>query len=163
MKRTLLLLGLFIFIFSFTSKTYAHCEMPCGIYNDEMRIQMIKESIETIEKAMDEIAELQSADNINYNQLVRWVNTKEEHAGKIQEICEQYFLTQRVKFADPSEKEKYNKYVTQLKTLHEVIVYAMKSKQTIDKQNIDKMRKSLAAFEESYFGEHQHNPDGSHK
>ena len=161
MKKTLSLITLLVLVFS-VSKSFAHCEVPCGIYTDELRIELIKEHIQTIEKAMKKIDEIQSAEDVNYNQLVRWINTKEHHAKLIQEIAEQYFLTQRVKFADPGDEEKYNKYIAQLTSLHGLIVYSMKSKQSIDLANIDKMKESLMAFEESYFGEHRHNKDGSH-
>ena len=30
----------------------AHCEIPCGIYDDQTRVQLIHEHIGTIEKAM---------------------------------------------------------------------------------------------------------------
>jgi nickel superoxide dismutase len=146
------------------SKTaVAHCEVPCGIYHDELRVELIKEHIQTIEKAMTQIAELQKADEVNYNQVVRWVNTKEHHAELIQEVAEQYFLHQRVKFADPSDEAKYKKYIAQLTSLHQLIVYAMKSKQSIDQVNIGKMKEALKAFEDAYFEGHRHNTDGSHK
>jgi len=141
----------------------AHCEVPCGIYNDELRVELIKEHIQTIEKAMNQIADFQSAETVNYNQLVRWVNTKELHANLIQEIAEQYFLTQRVKFADSADGESYKKYITQLSTLHQLIVYAMKAKQSTDLLQVENMRKSLTAFEKAYFGEHRHDVDGEHK
>ena len=163
MKRILLLLGFVIITFSFTNKIYAHCEVPCGIYTDELRVELIKEHFQTIEKAMNQIAELQSAEAVNYNQLVRWINTKEQHANLIQEIAEQYFLHQRVKFADQADEEKYKKYIAQLTSLHQLVVYAMKSKQGIDKANVENMKKALAAFEDSYFGEHRHKVDGAHK
>lgn len=149
--------------FSMNKVALAHCEVPCGIYHDELRVELLKEHFQTIEKAMKQIEEIQSADSINYNQLVRWINTKEEHANMIQEIAEQYFLTQRVKFAEPSEGEKYEAYITQLTSMHQLIVYAMKSKQTTDVANVEAMNKALATFEDSYFGEHRHNPDGTHK
>ncbi len=163
MKPTLLLLGLVVFALSFNTKVYAHCEVPCGIYQDELRVEMIKEHFQTIEKAMKQIAELQSEDDENYNQIIRWVNTKEYHANLIQEIAEQYFLHQRVKFADPADEEKYQKYITQLTSLHQLVVYAMKSKQGIDAENVEKMKKALSMFEDSYFGEHRHKVDGAHK
>lgn len=163
MKKSFLILSLLLVSFGFSKATFAHCEEPCGIYHDELRVELIKEHIQTIEKAMNQITELQSAETINYNQLVRWINTKEHHANLIQEVAEQYFLTQRVKFAEPSDEEKYQKYVTQLTTLHELIVYAMKAKQTTDLENVEKMRASLSAFEDSYFGEHRHTLDGEHK
>ena len=61
----------------------AHCEIPCGIYNDKMRIDMLKEHVTTIEKSMNQIMELQKAETINYNQLVRWINNKDEHADEL--------------------------------------------------------------------------------
>ena len=163
MKKSVLLISFLLFAFGFSKVTFAHCEVPCGIYHDELRVELIKEHIQTIEKAMNQITELQSAEVINYNQLVRWINTKEHHANLIHEVAEQYFLTQRVKFADPSDKDKYQKYIAQLTSLHELIVFAMKSKQTIDLENVEKMSTSLTAFEDSYFGEHRHKLDGTHK
>ncbi len=163
MKKTLTLFALAFMMLTTFKTAYSHCEVPCGIYHDELRVQMLKEHFQTIEKAMNSIAELQAAEEVNYNQLVRWINTKEHHANLIQEIAEQYFLTQRVKFAEPSDEEKYEKYITQLTSMHQLIVFAMKSKQTIDTSNVDKMKEALETFEKSYFGEHRHNPDGSHK
>ena len=163
MKRTIPYLLSIVLIFAVAKTSFSHCEVPCGIYNDELRVELLKEHFQTIEKAMKQIEKIQSAEVVNYNQLVRWINTKEEHANKIQEIAEQYFLTQRVKFADPADKEKYDKYITQLTSMHQLIVYAMKSKQTTDVANVEAMSKSLTTFEHSYFGEHRHNKDGTHK
>jgi len=163
MKSTLSFLAILVLTITISKTANAHCEVPCGIYHDELRVELLKEHFQTIEKAMKQIEELQSAEVINYNQLVRWINTKEQHAKYIQEIAEQYFLTQRVKFAEPDEGEKYEKYITQLTSMHQLIVYAMKSKQTTDVANVEAMRKALTVFEDSYFGEHRHNQDGTHK
>ncbi len=163
MKRTISLIALMAIAMIVSKVGFAHCEVPCGIYHDELRIELIKEHIQTIEKAMSQITELQASDEVNYNQLVRWVNTKEQHAILIQEVAEQYFLHQRIKFADPADEAKYNKYIAQLTSLHQLIVYAMKSKQGIDQSNIGNMKEALTAFEESYFGEHRHKVDGSRK
>jgi|FLOH01.1.fsa_nt_gi nickel superoxide dismutase len=166
MKKTLIILSTIVVLTTITTKTAsAHCEVPCGIYNDELRIELIKEHIQTIEKAMNQITEIQSSEVINYNQLVRWINTKEEHANQIQEIAEQYFLTQRVKFAEPEDGEKYTKYVTQLALLHQLIVYSMKSKQSTDLKYIENLNKSLISFEIAYFGKdaHRHDIKGEHK
>ena len=165
MKNSLLLLSL-ITIFSISTKTLsAHCEVPCGIYNDKLRVELIKEHIQTIEKAMNQIIEIQNSSTINYNQLIRWVNTKETHANLIQEIAEQYFLTQRVKFAVPSDKEKYTTYVDQLTYLHQLIVYSMKAKQTTDLKFVDELSNSITKFEDVYFvkEDHSHDANGNHK
>ena len=40
----------------------AHCQVPCGIYGDLMRVQMIMEDAATIAKGMAQIEELGAAD-----------------------------------------------------------------------------------------------------
>lgn len=134
----------------------AHCEVPCGIYHDELRFQVIDEHIETISKAMTEIVKLSAEEKVNYNQVVRWVNTKGETAKMIQEIVNQYFLTQRIKIASPDEKEKYEFYISSLKYLHEMLVYSMKCKQGTDQANVEKLKTSAKAFEDLYMAAHGH-------
>lgn len=134
----------------------AHCEIPCGIYGDSVRITLIYEHIETIEKSMNMINELSGKDKPDYNQLVRWVTNKEEHALKIQEIVSQYFLHQRIKPVSADDDAAYRKYIKQLETLHHILVFAMKSKQTTDLSVIDTLREKVHAFEHSYFDEHKH-------
>jgi nickel superoxide dismutase len=137
---------------------YAHCEIPCGIYNDELRIALIKEDVQTIEKSTNQIIELSKANPVNYNQLVRWINNKEEHANKIQDVVTQYFLTQRVKPADPKDEVAYAKYVKQLSLLHEMLVQAMKAKQTTDMEAVERLKTLTGEFYEVYFG----HPEGEH-
>lgn len=151
-------------LFFASQKTFAHCEVPCGIYDDELRIALLYEHFTTIEKAMIKIEELSKEENVNYNQLVRWINTKEEHAIKIQSIANQYFLSQRIKPAEETDEVAYKKYIKELSLMHSIIVLAMKTKQTTDQKFIEKSRASLTDFETSYFeGKHRHNSDGSHK
>lgn len=141
---------------------FAHCEIPCGIYNDKARIEMIKEHVTTIEKSMNKIIELSKAGDKNYNQLVRWVNNKEEHANKIQEIVTQYFMTQRIKLpADAAGKVAYSE---RLALLHSMLVYAMKSKQTTDTKNCDMLREVVGKFDTAYFGDAElHHLKDEHK
>lgn len=153
-RRTILnLLGLAFFISSIgVSSLFAHCEIPCGIYNDQTRIDMIKEDITTIEKSMNKIKELSKAGDKNYNQLVRWINNKEEHANKIQHIVTQYFMTQRIKPVDSADAEAFKAYQTKLTLLHNMLVQAMKCKQTTDQVHIDKLRELVDQFYKAYFG-----------
>ncbi|MBD3391746.1 MAG: superoxide dismutase [Chitinivibrionales bacterium] len=131
---------------------FAHCEIPCGIYDDTARVSMIEEHIGTIEKSMKKIEELGAAKDKNYNQLVRWIDNKELHANKIQEIVYQYFMNQRIKPTSPDNEKAYQKYITELSALHEMLVYAMQCKQTTDLANTKKLRESLEKFRKSYFG-----------
>jgi len=91
MKNKTLFPVLFVIVLFAGQKTFAHCEVPCGIYDDELRISLLYEHFITIEKAMTKIEELSNEEKPNYNQIVRWVNTKEEHANKIKDIAQKYF------------------------------------------------------------------------
>ncbi len=128
----------------FYVNVFGHCQIPCGIYDDEMRIEMINEHIGTIEKSMNQIMELEKEGLQHSNQLVRWIMNKEDHANEIQEIVSQYFMTQRIK---PDAKD----YGKKLGLLHETLIYAMKCKQTTDLTNVTKMRDLVKKFQDLYF------------
>ena len=161
-KNLLRIIGVIVLAGFLNIQSFAHCEVPCGIYTDQLRIELIKEHIMTIEKAMTQIETLSAEENINYNQLVRWIETKEHHANLIQEIAEQYFMTQRVKPADPDDAEAYGKYITQLTLLHEVLIYAMKTKQSTDADVTEKLLGTVEKFEVAYFGPEDHEHDHGH-
>ncbi|WP_096433778.1 superoxide dismutase [Ni] [Labilibaculum antarcticum] len=146
---------LFMLLVGTSNKTYAHCEIPCGIYADSLRIIMLSEDIETIEKSMKMINELSSAEEVDYNQLVRWITNKEDHANKIQNIATQYFMFQRLKVSDDAEVQKKNAKL--LAVLHEICVYAMKSKQTTDLKYIEKLNEAVHNLSHLYFGEEKHH------
>ena len=148
---TISLISLLISLFSF-SPAFSHCEIPCGIYGDETRFAMLEEDITTVEKSMTMIVELSKDGGKNANQLVRWINNKEKHADLIQETVSQYFMTQRIKPADESNQAEYKKYTEQLRLLHEMLICAMKAKQTTDTANVEKLRGLVASFKTSYLG-----------
>ena len=134
-------------VVSFFAVSYvsAHCEIPCGIYNDKLRIKMIYEHTVTIEKAMNEIIRLGQENPVDYNQLIRWVSNKEAHASEIQHIVSQYFMTQRI----DQETEKYNE---KLIILHKLLRAAMRCKQSTGQRRVERIRELLVKFETLYFG-----------
>lgn len=151
LNKTILLAILFTLFVN--STIFGHCEIPCGIYSDSLRVAMIKEHISTVEKSMTQINLLSKESPVNYNQLIRWVTNKEEHAKKIQDIVSQYFLHQRIKLTVP-ESDKHDQYVTNLTLLHQLLVYSMKAKQSTDLDVINKLEETITSFEESYFHKH---------
>ena len=126
---------------------FAHCQIPCGIYDDSARFVQMKEHVTTIEKSMKEISALSGNKKPNWNQMSRWVRNKDEHADKLAEIVTYYFMAQRVKPVDPAEKELYVEYIEKITSLHKIIVYSMKAKQTTDLRNIDKLRSLIKKVE----------------
>jgi thioredoxin-dependent peroxiredoxin len=134
------------------SLAYSHCQMPCGIYDDEARFRSIAENITTIEKGMKEIERLSAEAKPNMNQIVRWVNTKDEHANELSETVTYYFMTQRVKPPAQGDTTAYKQYVRELTLLHHMLVYAMKAKQTTDLANVQQLRSLLDEFHKIYSG-----------
>ncbi|MBN1556761.1 MAG: superoxide dismutase [Lentisphaerae bacterium] len=141
-------------------RVLAHCEIPCGIYGDRMRVEMLEEHFRTVEKSMAEIRRLEAAEDGNANQLVRWIVNKEEHANEIQHIVYQYFMNQRVTPVDENAGKAYERYVAQITLLHRMLVQAMYCKQTTDAEHVQKLSTLLHAFEHVYFEEpeeHSHH------
>ena len=102
-----LMLGIILLLaVAIGSLAYSHCQIPCGIYNDQMRFDMINEHIATIEKSMKQITELSSQDKPNMNQIVRWVQNKDHHADELSDIVTYYFMAQRVKLPAEGDKSK---------------------------------------------------------
>ena len=134
------------------SIAYSHCQIPCGIYDDEARFGDITEHITTIEKSMKEIERLSAEAKPNMNQIVRWVNNKELHADELSEIVTYYFLAQRVKLPAEGDTTAHNEYVKKLTLLHRMLVYSMKAKQTTDLANVELLKSSLNEFHKAYFG-----------
>ena len=73
----------------------AHCQVPCGIYGDQLRFEQMLEDEHTISKVQLQINELAGGevDAQAVNQMGRWVTTKEDHATNIQNTISAYFLS----------------------------------------------------------------------
>ncbi|MEM9354420.1 MAG: superoxide dismutase [Ni] [Planctomycetota bacterium] len=126
------------------SRVDAHCQVPCGIYDDPARIKLLFEHESTIAKAIDQIGELADThEPTGHNQLSRWVLTKEQHATDIQRIMADYFMTQRIK----PDAEGYTDLLTKA---HAVMIAAMKCKQAADPATAKALHESIRAFEEAY-------------
>ena len=126
-------MGLGILLLSFSQNAHAHCQVPCGIYEDSTRIELINEHITTIEKAMNQINVLSQKGEKNYNQIVRWVNSKEIHATKIQAIVNEYFLHQRIKIVEQSD-DHYGKLISSLPPPSVVVVLSKSANTWVRRQ-----------------------------
>ena len=168
-RRLLMATALLGMVTTAGTTAWAHCQIPCGIYDDPVRFSQLEEHVATIEKSMKQIVELSGEAKPNYNQLVRWVNNKETHADKLTEIVTFYFMAQRIKPpADHADKAALDKYLRQVTLLHQMVVQAMKAKQTTDPEHCEKLRTLIEEFRTSYLGKkaaaHSHDAhDHDHK
>ena len=140
-------------IASWTTKprvALAHCEVPCGIYDDKARIARLHEDATTIAKAMKSINELAGKhDAQSLNQATRWINTKEAHASHAIEVVAEYFLTQRVKPVPPGA-DGHDGYLKKLADHHAVMVVAMKAKQNVEPVFADRLHHAIDAMAKHY-------------
>jgi len=150
LKKSILLISFLLatFILVLPQLLQAHCQIPCGIYDDFARVQSMREDAATVEKSIRLIMELAGkSDAQSQNQLVRWVMNKENHAQKIITNISDYFLTQRVK---PDQQD----YAERLKKHHLVIIAAMKAKQNADLTVVKNLKESIEALS-AYYPEHK--------
>lgn len=131
-------------------KPVPHCQVPCGIYTDQLRFESMLEDTKTIAKSIGAINDF--AANVgggmsgnSLNQVSRWVSTKEDHASHIQEVMASYFFAQRIK-ADHKD------YTGQLASAHRVIVAAMKAKQAADPATATALKDAIYDFYRAYEG-----------
>jgi hypothetical protein len=153
MKKLELTLAAAVLAIIMPSLVNAHCQVPCGIYGDDARFEAMFEDVTTIEKSMVKINQLGEDAGKNINQLIRWVDTKELHADKLTEIVTAYFLTQRIKPVDATDKKAHDTYLKKLELLHNIMVQAMKCKQTTDIEHVKKLHDFITQFKTLYNAE----------
>jgi nickel superoxide dismutase len=137
MRSAIITVSVATALLGFAPRAQAHCQVPCGIYDDHNRVHQMREDLTTITKADKQIRALaKKKDAQSKNQLVRWVVTKEHHAEKIMRTISDYFMAQRIK---PSAKG----YKTMLVKHHKVMLAAMKCKQSVDDKSVANLGKAL--------------------
>ncbi|MHC4691139.1 MAG: superoxide dismutase [Ni] [Planctomycetota bacterium] len=155
-RKKVAILIVLVLMMVFASMVYSHCQIPCGIYGDPARFDMIAEHTTTIEKSMKQITSLSKQNKPDMNQIVRWVQNKEQHADELSHIVTHYFMAQRIKPVSDTKSKAYQEYIRKLTLLHEMLIYSMKAKQTTDLSNVEKLKASLAEFRSAYFQQDTH-------
>ena len=147
MKKMHLLFFAFVSLFTVYSLS-AHCQIPCGIFSDELKFRELDEHVVTIEKSARLIRNLSVKEDLTANdqqQLIRWTTNKETHAQKIIDETANYFLAQRI-------KTDADHYAEKIKLLHYIIIGAMKTKQSVGMEATDRLSEKIAVFKELYLG-----------
>ena len=148
-KRWFILIVISVIMLS-TGIVRSHCQVPCGIYDDDARFALIAENIKTMEKCNHSIRLLSKQNPLDMNQIVRWIETKETHADSNIEILSAYFLAQRVKPVGTQDSDDYHAYTARLIQAHQLIIFSAKTKQSTDKASTEVLNAVLAKFKESY-------------
>lgn len=138
MKKNALFIGIIALICR-TASLMAHCQMPCGIYHDEMVFNQIDQYIETMYKGITELKNSQFSTPFERNNFIRWVVLKENASNEMANLITEYFLQQKIK---PGEADTAKRLVSAHKMLFQL---------TAIKQNVNiKMIEDFADEWESF-------------
>ena len=96
-----LFFGLISCVLMYTGSLRAHCQMPCGIYHDDIVFDEIDQYIETMYKGISVLNNSKFGDAKERNEFVRWVIEKEKASDVIADLITRYFLQQKIKPGEP--------------------------------------------------------------
>lgn len=101
------MLDRFVFFGTLIASAYAaaildaHCQMPCGIYHDDMVYDQIDQFVETAYKGISVMNESKFNTVKEKNEFVRWVIQKEKCCNEATDLITAYFLQQKIKPDEP--------------------------------------------------------------
>ncbi|MCH9634586.1 MAG: hypothetical protein S4CHLAM7_13390 [Chlamydiae bacterium] len=144
--KNLLIISLFIV----STALHAHCQLPCGIYHDDLEFQQLEECIQTLHRANKGILINDLTTPLGDNQMVRCVNLKDQYADKVSHIFSFYFLQQRIQQNQPNT-------IKLLTLSHQILQTAMKVKQTVDQSVVSDLQSQILKFKEIYESSKAHD------
>lgn len=140
------LLTAFSALFLCNSGIYAHCQMPCGIYHDDMVYDIVDQYIETMYKGISVMTESKFSTPRERNEFIRWVNTKENSSDQVAEQILSYFLQQKIK---PGESDTAKK----LESAHKLLFLLVQIKQNADIEVLNRFTEEWDSFKTQFHRE----------
>lgn len=107
------------------STLLSHCQMPCGIYHDDMVFDQIDQYIETMAKGISVMNDNKFKTVHDYNELTRWIMLKEESSDDVATVLTEFFLQQKIK---PGEDDTQKK----ITSAHKLLFLLVAVKQNAD-------------------------------
>jgi nickel superoxide dismutase len=124
MKNVKLIFGCFALLFGH-GEIHAHCQMPCGIYHDDMVFDQIDQYVETMYKGISVLNNNKFSNPRERNEFVRWVLEKDQASDESASLLTKYFLQQKIKSGEPDT-------VKRLVSLHKLLCNLVIIKQNVD-------------------------------
>ncbi len=138
MKKRIAFLS-FIFVNFSRLELSAHCQMPCGIYHDEMVYDQIDQYTETMYKGITVMNQNKLESVHDFNDLTRWIMEKEKESNDIAQLINVYFLQQKIKPGEPETAKR-------LTTAHKLLFLLVAIKQNNDLKFVDQFIKQWEEF-----------------
>ena len=124
MKNVKIAFGLFAMLIC-QGPLSSHCQMPCGIYHDDMVYDQIDQYVETMYKCMSVMNHSKFGDAKERNEYIRWVIQKEKSSDEVAALLTQYFLQQKIKVGEADT-------IKRLSAVHNLLVDLVVIKQNVD-------------------------------
>lgn len=121
---------------------YAHCDIPCGIY-DPHNMQMAAHTVIRMTQMINDLEE-NSGNKVFTHQMARLVKVKEEHA----ELCKHEL---RVLWGDYFKPEMIEKYPDLHNLVFETLKLASKGRQGIDMESSERLLENTQKIAEIFF------------
>jgi nickel superoxide dismutase len=129
MKKLVFILG-FTFTLCLQGTILAHCQMPCGIYHDNMVYDQIDQYIETMYKGVTVLNDNKFNNPHDRNEFVRWVMLKENSSNDTAELIMTYFLQQKMKPGEDGNAQR-------LESAHKLLFLLVQIKQNDDRNMVN--------------------------
>lgn len=124
MKTFFLTIGI-MGCFHFPADLSAHCQMPCGIYHDDMVYDQVDQYAETMYKGIAVMNDGKFQTSKERNEFVRWAMQKEAASDETASLLTKYFLQQKIKPGEPDTAKR-------LESLHKLLFLLVAIKQNVD-------------------------------
>jgi len=131
-------LGICLILGPFSSPLSAHCQMPCGIYDDQMIYDEVDQFYLTMYKCVKALENNQFKTDEDKNQFIRWVITKENKCNELAMLITVYFLQQKIMPIDDNAEL--------VKSLHKLLFQLVAIKQNVDIKIVKKFGKEWENF-----------------
>lgn len=128
-----------IFCFLSPLSLIAHCQMPCGIYHDNMVYDQIDQYVETMYKGITVLNDNKFSSVKERNEFARWVYEKEHETKDAADLILRYFLQQKIK---PGEADT----VKRLTSAHKLLFLMVAIKQGVDLETVKEFNAEWERF-----------------
>lgn len=131
---------------SYSLPLSAHCQMPCGIYHDQMVYDQVDEFYETMYKCCKAMGNNKFETGEERNCYIRWVMTKDRMCDETAHILTTFFLQQKIK---PGEDETADLVIC----LHKCLFLIVAIKQNVDVKIVEQFGKEWENFKKLFHPE----------
>lgn len=121
----------------------AHCQLPCGIYHDDMVFDQIDQYAETMYKGISILNESKIRTAHDHNEVIRWVLEKEKESNEIANLITVFFLQQKIKPGEPSTAKR-------LESAHKLLFLLVAIKQNTDLRFVKEFTEEWEKFKNMF-------------